>query len=313
MKWQSKRPAHYQYRSGYSCFCLSATYLVEAKGEVVTEAKLVFFGSPPPTPSLQSHSIDSAFARLRDLQASNPGRLDVTYDPESGFPSHIFVDRRLDAIDDERHIHIDHFRVFPPGMTLANDTVFTADSPDLPEERRILRIANDGVSTLYLNSVKLSVAPGDTFANLGVAVRFAVATPVSSSQPLRPVLRYGNFGTDTVEAVAGVSIPPGKELILADFRYDACFCLLKASRQIKEGDPLTLMLRLDFSRGAPAERGDIRAYAYVSGKYGMTSSIAGAPAKRKAGAGTFTGWRRGLWLEGERAFAPDGRRVSVSP
>jgi hypothetical protein len=312
-KWQRMRPAHYQFQSGKSCFCQPATYLVEAEGAVVTQAKLVFYSDPPQNPTLQSHSIDSAFARLKGLQDGNPYRLEVTYDREFGFPSRVYVDHIQNGADDEVSYAISHFKVFPPGLTLANDTVFTADMAGLPDERRRLRLTNSGDSTLYLNRVELSVAPTDTFSQQGVAVRFVVASPISSTPPIRPELRYGIPMTDTIEAVSNVSIAPGNDLVLIDFQIDPCFCLLKSGTKIKEGDTLTLMLRLDFSRGAPAERGDVRAYAYVRGIYRFTTAIAGAPAARKAGTRPFTGWRGGLWLDRDGAFAPNGRRVSAHP
>jgi hypothetical protein len=310
-KWQRMRPAHYQYENGHACYCQPVNYLVEAEGTVVTQAKLipVFGGLPSGTPSLQSHSIDSAFARLKVMREGKPFRLDVTYDREFGFPSSIHVDYNQGVADDEASYAIGHFKVFPPGLVLANDTVFPASIANLPDERHLLRFTNSGDSTLYLNSVELSVDPTDTLSQRSVGVMFTIP----SAPQLRPVLVNGYFRTDTVAAVNDVSIAPGKDLVLSDFKLDLCFCLLKTGTKISEGDTLTLMLRLDFSRGEPAVRGDVRAYAYVRGLYRFTSEIARAPEPLKARRETYAGWRGGLWLGRDGVFALTGRRVSAYP
>jgi hypothetical protein len=109
-------------------------------------------------------------------------------------------------------------------------------------------------------------------------------------------------------------LPPGGSMLLSDFQFDPCFCLVKAGAKISDGDPVTLLIRLDFSRGVQANRMDVRANIRVRAKYGFTSGIALRPGIMP-GSGSARGVRgntssdRGsaLFTSGDRVFQADGR------
>ncbi|MEO6097345.1 MAG: DUF6174 domain-containing protein [Fibrobacteria bacterium] len=311
-KWNSMRPAFYQYEHSMSCYCQPERWLVQAKGRTVTSAvrlSVDFFPASNPFDT-SKFSIDSLFGRIKTYQALNPYRLNVVYDPEFGYPRSIFIDGADMIADDELSIGVDMFKVIVPGLRLSADTVYGATMSAIPDERKSLRITNTGDSAFYLNSIELSVPNGYTFANVGIALRIDISVTPSATQNAPIFLRSGRFAFDTVQALANAMVPPGGEVSLRNIATDPCFCLVKTGAEIRDGDSVTLTLRLNFSRSVSDTRKDMRLYAYVKAKYGSTSSIRG---RTRAGRHPTAepGTARGFFRIGNRSYTLDGSVVRL--
>lgn len=313
-KWRARQPAHYSYRHGQSCFCMAVTWQIEVENGTIREIKPVVFGSLPPTPN--NLGIDSVFEWVRQAKARNPDELKVTYDAEFGFPSGIRLDGSKQIDDDEISIGISLFKVLPPGISLNRDTVYTRNWPGVTGSQDSVRITNTGDQPLYLNRIELAVSPTDTFPNFGASLAFTYNLPGEADNVPGILLRKVNPAgmTDTIAELSGVLLPPGGSLRLSRFSFDPCFCLVKAGAKIADGDPVTLMLRLYFSRGVEADRADVRADVWVRAINSSSTGIA-RPALRSekgvrgnAGPGRVTG----LFTLGDRVFRADGRNPALN-
>lgn len=311
-KWQARQPAHYTYRYLNYCFCQSVTWQIEVENGTIKEIKPVIFGSRPPTPN--NLGIDSVFEWIRKTKAQNPAELKVTYDAEFGFPSGISVDYSRQAADDETSIGISYFKAIPQGVALSRDTVYTRNWPGVVDSQNSVRITNTGDAPLYLNKIEMAVSPTDTFPSFGAALMFHTNLPRFAGDVGQTYLRKTNSaGMDTIAELTDALMPPGGSLRLSDFQFDPCFCLVKTGAKISDGDSVTLLLRLDFSRGAQANRVDVRAYVRVRAKYGFTSGIARRPALRGEGGYGRPGHVTGRFPVGDRVFVADGRSVPPAP
>jgi uncharacterized protein DUF6174 len=309
-KWQARQPEHYTYRYSSSCYCQPLTWQVEVENGAVKEIKQVY-STPVPGTIPDDLGIDSVFEWIRKTKAGNPDELKVTYDAEFGFPSAIFVDHRKTVADDEKSVSIDSFKAIPKGVTLSRDTVFTWNWPGVVDSLNSVRITNTGDTPLYLNKIGMSLSPTDTFPGMGgAALRFYNNLPGNVGNSGRTFLRNGGLsGTDSIAVLSNALMPPGGSLLLFDFNFDPCFCLLKTGTKIADGDPLTLLLRLDFSRGVQADRVDVRAYVRVRSRYGYTSGIV-RPGVRGEGGNGRPGHVTGRFPAGDRVFAADGRNLA---
>lgn len=308
-KWQARQPAHYIYRYQKSCFCEAVIWQIEVENGAIKEIKPVVFGSLPPTPD--NLGIDSVFEWIRTTKAKNPAELKVAYDAEFGFPTGISVDYSKLVADDETSIGIVLFKAIPQGVALSRDTVFTRNWPGVVDSQNSVRLTNTGDAPLYLNKIEMSVSPTDTFPSFGASLLFHTNLPRYVGDVGRTYLRKTNAaGMDTIAELTDALMPPGGSLLLSEFQFDPCFCLVKTAAKISDGDPVTLLLRLDFSRGEQADRVDVRAYVRVRAKYGFTSGIARRPALRGKGGTGRPGLGMGRFPAGDRVFAADGRSLA---
>ena len=312
-KWQARQPAHYTYLHSKSCYCEAITWQVEVENGTLKDPKLMYIIPSFPVTVPNNLGIDSVFEWVRRTKAGNPEEMKVTYDPEFGFPSSIQVDQRKLATDDETSIGISLFKVVPQGLTLSRDTLYAWKWPGVVDSQNQVRITNTGADPLYLNKIAMSVTPTDTFPGLGAALRFYHNLPDALGNPDRIFLRNaGPYMKDSSVELPNAILPPGGSMLLLDFNFDPCFCLIKTAAKISDGDPVTLLLRLDFSRGVRAERTDVRAYVTVRAKYGYTSGIArpGLRSERGVSGNARPGRAAVLFTLGERVFEADGRNAA---
>ena len=128
-KWESMRPAHYQYKRSRGCYCQPKTYLVEAEGEKVTKAEFIPATTDFSPESLQSLSIDSLFGQIKHYQSTNPYKLEVTYDSGFGFPKQVYLDNRQNVADDELTLSIFEFKILATVALLPSKTGRGAGAP----------------------------------------------------------------------------------------------------------------------------------------------------------------------------------------
>jgi hypothetical protein len=110
-KWNSTRPAAYQYTWANGCFCPPAAtgpFTVTVRdGEMLVEAARKG-DADPGTYALQHASIEDVFAATRSSIAT-AAKIQVAYDPQFGFPTSVNVDPIENAVDDEFSLSISDF------------------------------------------------------------------------------------------------------------------------------------------------------------------------------------------------------------
>lgn len=82
----------------YGCFCPQSRARVEVRDGQVTEVTQL---GEVDTPATVTAGIDGLFDALRATLDDDPASVDVTYDPELGFPAMVSVDPIENAVDDE--------------------------------------------------------------------------------------------------------------------------------------------------------------------------------------------------------------------
>jgi hypothetical protein len=103
-RWRAKGWPNYTMRFERTCFCpaLGPLTVTVHNRKVVRRAGLPW--------ASELKSIDDLFALILSGQAD---RIDVTYDPQYGFPRSIDADMVVDAIDDEVRYRISDYRPLP--------------------------------------------------------------------------------------------------------------------------------------------------------------------------------------------------------
>ena len=101
-KWAENGADDYRYRMQRSCFCppeITTPGIVVVRGDAITEVSRVDgFGSLDPAPYL---SVDGLFAVIQDAIDQGADEISVSWDPLLGYPTDIYVDSIIPAVDDE--------------------------------------------------------------------------------------------------------------------------------------------------------------------------------------------------------------------
>jgi hypothetical protein len=92
--WKDKGPRSYTMTYDRGCFCDSGAFQVTVVDGTVTRS-VSPRGEDQPT---RMQTVDGLFAELQGLDQPTYA---ATFDPELGFPTHVAVDRIIEAIDDE--------------------------------------------------------------------------------------------------------------------------------------------------------------------------------------------------------------------
>ena len=104
--WAAAGARDYDLVVGRSCFCVETGVLhVTVRGGVAVRTAVEAppgrpSGTPLPTPRQLPSSVDALFREIADRQADS-ATVKVAYDPTTGVPLRIDVDRLKDAVDDE--------------------------------------------------------------------------------------------------------------------------------------------------------------------------------------------------------------------
>lgn len=304
-KWNAMRPAHYQYRYTPGCFCSLRRWQIEAKaGTVVAADKLIGDGVTTPS-DLREFGMDSLFRLIKRVQGEKPYKLTVTYDREFGFPDRIYVDPNQNVSDEEYSIYIDNFKVLVPGLTVSPDTVY-GPTMGVPAEKTVLVFANTGDSTLYFNSIEMSLSPTDTFALGSVTMR--IHRKASGNGGSGAYYYFtARSRPDTVAALGGVPLPPGDSVVFDEFIPGLCDCLRKAGAAIGSGKPFSALFRFNLSRDKSGGAGGLRAYAWFRGLYDITTSIEPGRGRLRGPATGRSGHPAGIFPAKGRFYGLDGR------
>lgn len=115
--WASRHVAGYRYTLQVSCFCpppLTDRVVIEVRNGVRTS--ITFAGSGAPAPAelfAQYDSVEKLFAFLEREINAPADRISADYDPASGYPVDVFIDRIEPAADDELGLSVRSFEIIP--------------------------------------------------------------------------------------------------------------------------------------------------------------------------------------------------------
>lgn len=104
-RWASRGPSSYSITATRSCECLPSMIgpvtIVVSNG-VVQSRRYASTGDTVPTPLASEFlSVEEMFARIQRFMALHPARLDVRYDPDTGYPTMVSIDYNARIADDE--------------------------------------------------------------------------------------------------------------------------------------------------------------------------------------------------------------------
>lgn len=114
-QWHKTRPQHYAYTLQHSCFCApDALKPIEIRvyQDTIQEARILLERKPLPADRKDSAmTIDALFQLIHEAIAQKAATIDVKYDPQYGFPSHVFIDRSKMMADEELSLTASNFKV----------------------------------------------------------------------------------------------------------------------------------------------------------------------------------------------------------
>ena len=103
-RWAAWGPASYDLTVSRSCECLTGTggpFIVRVRNGTVESITYVATGEPVPWASAAVPTVPGLFEIIAGALRDDPDRFSASYDPETGYPTHISVDPREGVADDE--------------------------------------------------------------------------------------------------------------------------------------------------------------------------------------------------------------------
>lgn len=111
--WESQAIDDYRYTLQVGCFCLvevTRPVTVEVKDGQVASITYVDDGTAADPALFERYdSVDKLFAIIKEAEAQEPARLDVTYDEATGVPQSINIDISEQMADEELYLEISGF------------------------------------------------------------------------------------------------------------------------------------------------------------------------------------------------------------
>ena len=109
-QWERLGFDAYAYDLTIFCFCPHVDPVrVQVRADTVFSAILVETGAPVEQ-TFRARTIDELFEVIEDAIAQEADQLDVEYDEAFGYPSRIYVDYRINVIDEERTFVAENLR-----------------------------------------------------------------------------------------------------------------------------------------------------------------------------------------------------------
>jgi len=109
-QWERLGFDAYEYDLAIFCFCPHIDPVrVQVRADTVFSVTLVETGAPVEDP-FRARTIDELFDVIEDAVAQEANQLDVEYDEAFGYPSRIYVDYRINVIDEERTFVAENLR-----------------------------------------------------------------------------------------------------------------------------------------------------------------------------------------------------------
>lgn len=103
-RWDSRAPAAYEFVFRRSCECLpeqTALMRVTVRGGEVESVVDVQSGEEVSPATYRPMTIDQIFAEIEKALNSRAHLVEVSYDPELGYPAAVFIDHHETMVDDE--------------------------------------------------------------------------------------------------------------------------------------------------------------------------------------------------------------------
>ena len=112
--WAAGEPAAYEFTLEHQCFCsheFTMPVVVTVRDGQVESRQFAATGAPVDTLWAAAFtSVDGLFDVIQDAIRRNAAYLEVTYDPQRGYPVRIDIDYRAEIADDEMTVLVRKFR-----------------------------------------------------------------------------------------------------------------------------------------------------------------------------------------------------------
>jgi hypothetical protein len=110
-QWESQRITDYRVQSRLICFCIgdaTEPVVLQVRNRELVSVTRVSDGVavPPSEWSFRYFTIDAMFDLIADVQAKGASEVRVTYDPQLGYPTQVYLDMSARVADDERQFEI---------------------------------------------------------------------------------------------------------------------------------------------------------------------------------------------------------------
>lgn len=114
-QWEAHRITDYRYTLQILCFCppeIRQPVVIEVRNDATVSITAVESGAVVDLEHFKRlDTIEELFDLIEAALIGKAARVDVTYDPTWGFPTHISIDHVKDAIDDEVEYTVTEFTI----------------------------------------------------------------------------------------------------------------------------------------------------------------------------------------------------------
>lgn len=115
--WGSDGPASYDFDYGVVCYCppqVTRAVRITVEDDGVVAATYVDSGEPvDPFDPEDFPTVDDLFDEIESALAENPYRVQAEYDPQLGYPTHVFFDFEENIADEEWGFVVSRFASSP--------------------------------------------------------------------------------------------------------------------------------------------------------------------------------------------------------
>jgi uncharacterized protein DUF6174 len=110
-QWESQRITDYRVQSRLICFCVgdaTMPVILQVRNRELVSVTRASDGAavPPSEWAFRYYAIDALFDLIADAQAKGASQVRVTYDPQLGYPTQVYLDPSTRVADDERQFEI---------------------------------------------------------------------------------------------------------------------------------------------------------------------------------------------------------------
>lgn len=118
-KWKANHPHEYAFTYSRTCFCNNPVWRIEVKGDSVVRVANISPSAPGTPSALESYSMDSIFARVKEGLDKHPAKAQIVYNARWGYPENAGFDPLANGADDEYYLNVFDFIAATPEDTLA--------------------------------------------------------------------------------------------------------------------------------------------------------------------------------------------------
>jgi hypothetical protein len=115
-KWSSKGIKNYQYTFNWSCYCTpdyTKPVIISVREGAIDNVKYADSSVAIDQSNYERYkTVEGLFEMIQNAIKQKAYKIEVTYDPESGYPSSAFIDYSAGIADEEKGFTAKHLNVF---------------------------------------------------------------------------------------------------------------------------------------------------------------------------------------------------------